>query len=401
MPTLALVHDSIGEPSGMGRVVEAMAEVALDADWSVVLIASSISPSLRGSCIFRQVPSFGRLPCLPQQLAWCTATAPIVRRTKADVVHLHSPFLMPWGDLMTCHHLAKPARDHGVREHRTGFDGALRRVQAAALTMVDDLLYRHRPSGTHLSFVSEFLRDVFVERYGTPTGGWVIPPKAPAWRPVTDDERRTARRRWACRDEIVVGFLGGVDQRKGFDHVLGLSEEGLWPLFAGPGTENVECARGRGVGFVDPDDVLEACDVVVAPARFDAAPVAVLQALARGIPVVVTPSIGWAATIDRHGAGIVWSGTSPLSEAVHRAVAIPRDAIKPLVTTLGADAFRERLLAVYDAVADTTGIRQRRSGRSSRRQGFHGGREEHVGAVDAVHDDAYPNARIEDVGGMS
>jgi glycosyltransferase involved in cell wall biosynthesis len=352
MPTLALVHDSIGEPSGMGRVVEAMAEVALEADWSVILVASAISPTLRESCTYRHVPSFEALPCLPRQLAWCTATVPVLRRTPADVIHVHSPFLMRWGDLMTCHHLAKPAKDLGVREHRRGVTGALRRVQASALTVVDDLLYRHRPSGTHLSFVSEFLRDAFVSRYGKPSGGWVIPPKAPLWRPVTDDARGRARQRWRCGDGVVVGFLGGVDHRKGFDDALGLANvPGLWPLFAGPGTGDLACTRGRGVGFVEPDDLLEACDVVVAPARFDAAPVAVLQALARGIPVVVTPSTGWARTVDRHGAGIVWNQTSSLGDAVRRAASIPQSTIRPLVEMLGADGFKDRLLSVYEAMA--------------------------------------------------
>jgi glycosyltransferase involved in cell wall biosynthesis len=337
----------------MGRVVEAIARVALDADWSVTLVASQVTDEMREACTCAHIPSFGALPCLPQQIAWCTAATRLLRRLTVDVTHVHSPFLMAWGNLMTCHHLARPAKDHGVTEYGTGLNGALRRGQRAALTIVDDLLYRHRPSGINLSFVSEFLRSTFRDRYGLPRGGWLLPPQAPAWRPVTDHVRSAARRRWGWESGLVVGFLGGVDQRKGFDHAFALSREpGLWPLFAGPGTDDLACARGRGVGFVEPDDVLEACDVVVAPALFDAAPVAVIEALARGIPVVVTPSTGWAPAIRQQGAGIVWDRTSPLSEAVRRASGIPKGVIRPLVEALGREGFRTRLLSAYEAVAE-------------------------------------------------
>ena len=356
MPTLVLVHEAVEGPSGMGRVVESMAEVALDADWSVSLIASRAPRRLTGACSFRRLPSFDAVPSLPQHLAWCTAAARVLRHMTADVIHVHSPFLMSWGNLMTCHHLAKPAKDRGVREYGTGVNGALRRVQRETVTVLDDILYRRRPTGTHLSFVSEFLKTTFGERYGSALGGWVLPPRAPAWRPVTTEERREARHRWNCGDGLVVGFLGGVDQRKGFGDAFELSREaGLFPLFAGQGTDNLTCEHGRGVGFVEPDDLLEACDVVVAPALFDAAPVAVLEPLARGIPVVVTPATGWAPTIARHGAGLVWDGTSRLSETVRLGSRVPQDAIRTLIDTLGIDGFRSRLLSAYETVAATRG----------------------------------------------
>ena len=276
----------------------------------------------------------------------------MLRHTKADVIHVHSPFLMSWGDLMTCHHLAKPAKDRGVREHGTGVNGALRRAQRATVTVLDDILYRRRPTGTHLSFVSEFLRDEFTTRYGQPRSGWVLPPPTPAWRPVTTSSDARARSRWGCDGSIVVGYLGGVDNRKGFDEALALTgQPGMFPLLAGHGTDRIRCWRGRGIGFVEPDDVLEASDVVVAPALFDAAPVAVVQALARGIPVVVTPTIGWTPAISRHGAGVVWDRRTPLVDAVRRASTIRRDSIAPLIEEFGARAFRRRLLDVYEAVA--------------------------------------------------
>ncbi len=57
------------------------------------------------------------------------------------------PFPHVVGGSTTCHHLAKPAKDRGVREYGTGVNGALRRVQRATVTVLDDIHHRRRPHG--------------------------------------------------------------------------------------------------------------------------------------------------------------------------------------------------------------------------------------------------------------
>ena len=104
------------------------------------------------------------------------------------------------------------------------------------------------------------------------------------------------------------------------------------------------------VGFVDVDAFLPACDVVVAPALFDAAPTAVTQALARGVPMVVGRASGWAAPIARAGAGVVWDGRAPLLDAVREAARAPHDACRSITETYSAARQGGRLLEVYDRV---------------------------------------------------
>jgi glycosyltransferase involved in cell wall biosynthesis len=353
-PVAALVHDHFQGPTGMGRVLERHAYFLLEEGWNVVLVGANVPDDLTKQCTVAPTPVFRRLPALPQHVAWCAAAATTLRGVTADVVHVHSPLLMRFADLMTCHFLAGPAFARGVRETRRGLEGRLRRLQAAGTKALDDKLYHRLPRRTHLSFVSEFLRDEFRARYGRPRGDWVLAPPAQPFRPVSSEARTAARRRWSCPDEgIVVGYLGGDDPRKGLEDAVALGMHGgAFVLLAGPGTSSLNLRHGRGVGFVDLDDLLEACDVVVAPALFDSAPVAVLHALSRGLPAVVTPTTGWAPAIERHGAGIVWTRSEPLLKAVQAAALVPADACRSLVADFHEDLQRQRLLEAYRSIVD-------------------------------------------------
>jgi glycosyltransferase involved in cell wall biosynthesis len=225
-------------------------------------------------------------------------------------------------------------------------------VQRGAFIALDDFFYRRRPSTTRMTFVSEFLRDQFRETYGEPYDGAVTAPPSPPWRPIQEEERAAARRRYSARGtELVVGYLGGDDQRKGVDAVRQLvGIEGIELLVGGHGAENLAWPGVTQVGFVDVDAFLPACDVVVAPALFDAAPTAVTQALARGIPVVVRRASGWAAPMTQAGAGAVWDGCSPLVEAVHTATRTPASACRSITEAFSPARQRTRLLKVYERV---------------------------------------------------
>lgn len=361
--TVAAVHDNFVGPTGMGAVAERLAHIALDDGWELTVIGSHISPALRARCEFRRVPSFPRLPALPQHLGWCALAARALRGVRCDVVHVHSPFLMPLADVMTAHFMAAPAHARGVRDIRPGLAGALRRAQDSATRRLDDRLYRRHAAGVRMSFVSEFLRDEFLRAYGAGAQRrtWVLPPVAPPWRPVGASERAAAKRRWRCSGEVVVGFLGGIDPRKGLADARALAlEPDLYPLFAGYGTEALEVPRGRGLGFVDANDMLEACDVLVAPSRFDSAPMAVLQALARGVPVVVSATNGWAPAVVRHRAGVVWDDACDLAAAVRAAASVAPVACRDMVMAMDGAQQRATLRELYGASGSAIATNGRR-----------------------------------------
>jgi glycosyltransferase involved in cell wall biosynthesis len=345
---IAIVHDNFRGPTGMGLMCERLARVVLDEGWELTIVGTAVPGHLAERADVRRVPRFDRLPALPQHLAWCALAARALRGVRADVVHVHSPFLLPFADLLTSHFMARPAYARGVRENRTGLEGALRRAQEGMTRLLDGAAYRWGRPRRHISFVSEFLREEFRTHYGEPLGGWILAPPAPAWDPVDEERRRAAKARWDCNGAIVAGYLGGSDPRKGLVHARSLlGEPGVQPLIAGPGSERIDVGGRPGLGFVDPDDFFEACDVVLGPAAFDSAPVAILMALARGVPVVVSETSGWARAVERHGAGAVWRPGEPFADAVRAAAAAPRGACREVVAEFSTGRQREVALDVY------------------------------------------------------
>jgi glycosyltransferase involved in cell wall biosynthesis len=351
-PHVALVHDNFSGPTGMGLVAERLARAVLEMDWTLTLVATRVPGWLRERSTVHSVPDAVRLPALPRHAAWCARAAGALRTISADVVHVHSPLLARRADLVTSHYMAQPAFLRGVREHRGGAEGVLRRTQDALERRLDHAAYEHLPASTHMSFVSEFLRDEFRRHYGEPRGGWILAPPAPPWRPVTAEQRAAARARFNVADGgLVVGYIGGDNPRKGLATVRPLaSAPGITLLAAGPGSERLDWPGARKLGFVDPDDLHEACDVVVAPSVFDSAPIAVLQALARRVPVVISPATGWAAAVARHGAGAVWNGDGDLAETVRAAAAAPAEACRAVVEEFSERVLDERAHEVYSHV---------------------------------------------------
>lgn len=359
-PVVALVHDSFTGPTGMGLVLERHAEWILAAGWELWLVGDNVPEALRRRSRVVRVPKPSRIPSLVEHLEWCRRVRRALRGVRADLVHGHAPLLAAATDLFTSHFISRPAHKRGIREDTPGLEGALRRMQGRASLALDDAAYRRLAPHSRISFVSEFLRDEYRSCYGEPRGGWILPPPAPAWRPPSPQARAAARRAYGTAgDTLVVGFVGGTDPRKGFRDVLPLSREpDIELLLAGPRSETVEADGRRGLGFVDMDAFLPACDVVVAPSRFDSAPVAVLQALAKGIPVVSSSTLGWAQPIERHGSGVIWDGRSPLADAVRTAATVAPEACRPLVDEFSAGRQSARLLDVYRTILDEKGIQR-------------------------------------------
>jgi glycosyltransferase involved in cell wall biosynthesis len=153
---------------------------------------------------------------------------------------------------------------------------------------------------------------------------------------------------------VAVGYLGGADQRKGLHEVLALtSEPDLHVLLAGPKSERLDIGGRRGLGFVEVGAFVSACDVIVAPTLFDPAPVAVLESLSRGVPVVTTAASGWSNAIERHGCGVIWdSATVRLADACRRAAGTPGDRCHAFTKEFASAQQREILIKAYEQVLE-------------------------------------------------
>jgi glycosyltransferase involved in cell wall biosynthesis len=353
VPTIALVHDNFAGPTGMGLVLNHHARWVLDAGWRLCIVGDTVPDELSADAHVVPARRPRGLPALPEHVEWCRRARAALRCVRADIVHVHSPLLATSADLQTAHFVSRPAFERGVRETADGLEGTLRRVQTWATRQLDDALYRRLRSRTYLSFVSEFLRDEFERHYGPPRGGWIFNPPASPWRPPGTGNRARARAAFGVPDDrLAVGYLGGADHRKGLHEVLALaSEPDLYPLIAGPGSERLTVGGRPGLGFVEVDSFLSACDVVAAPTLFDPAPVAVLQPLSRGVPVVTGTASGWAKPVERHRCGFVWrAGSVPLAEACRRAAATPAESCRAIVEELAAARQREVLLEAYERI---------------------------------------------------
>ncbi len=338
----------------MGLVLGSHARFILEAGWRLCIVGDNVPADLAAAAVrVVSVENPRGLPKLLEHLEWSRRARLALRHVTADVVHVHSPWLATSADLQTSHFVSQAAFARDIREPTTGLEGALRRAQAWATRQADDRLYRRARPRTYLSFVSEFLRREFRRHYGEPRGGWIFRPPAPGWRPPDAGERARARAALGVPDgQIAVGYLGGTDSRKGFEQVLGLqSEPDLHLLFAGPGSERVTVGGRPGMGFVDVGPFLSACDVLSAPSQFDSAPVAVLEALSRGVPVVTTSASGWAEAIERNGCGVVWGNhATRLAEACQRAAAAPAESCRALLDEFAPVRQREVLIGAYEQI---------------------------------------------------
>jgi glycosyltransferase involved in cell wall biosynthesis len=128
---------------------------------------------------------------------------------------------------------------------------------------------------------------------------------------VSPEQRRAVRLELGWPDRPHVAFVGALgDRRKGFDTLFeawhSLCRRESWDadlVAVGAGAEleawrqRVE-ARGLGervrlLGFrKDVARVLAACDAMAAPARYEAFGLGVAEALARGLPAIVSASAG-------------------------------------------------------------------------------------------------------------
>lgn len=312
-----------------------------------------------------------------------SAARQLLEEHRIDVVHCHELRTLENVQVTSLAHPAMPpivVSPHGTVPYGTGRSRAkvlwdrmlagrvLPRVaQVVALTQseaadVRDLWARYR--------VPLRSDQVAVVPNGVDAG-------ALAERPV----RAEARARWGLGSDPVVLFLGRLVERKGLALLVSAFAEVLRALpsarlvIAGPdegaGTDTMARAEGLGIrnrivptGFVTGEDRLAAfaaADVFALPAVGEGVPLVVLEAMACGVPVVISPEchladVGWA------GGGLVvprtveaWAAalTALLASAERRAVMgrLARAHVRAHYSWAGVSS---RVCSVYETVLQRT-----------------------------------------------
>jgi glycosyltransferase involved in cell wall biosynthesis len=231
-----------------------------------------------------------------------------------------------------------------------------------------------------------------VASYAAPRRVTTIPHPLDLQPEVTAAERREARQRLAlAEDELLLLYLGRIDiYGKGLDvllegyrlALLGGTARRLRLLLVGPAEPGPSVAslvapeissavEVRGPVFgAEKRSLLAAADVFVTLSRWDVMPTAVLDALAMGLPLLVSEETGYGDFVRRHQAGRV-VGIEPAAIAgavagLEVAPASQRTAIRAAAEAEFSPARLGRdFEALYESVltpAEATGPRIDRGG---------------------------------------
>jgi glycosyltransferase involved in cell wall biosynthesis len=279
-----------------------------------------------------------RLP----QICWAPGLGHAIRETisNADIVHIHSVFLWPtWVTVRTAEHFRVPyiisPRGMLVKElikHRLTL---AKRVWLA-------LVEKHNVERAAVIHATSQLEADELARFN-----WRLPRVAVIPNGVADLKLHASIEPAADIRDIIarqplVLFFGRISWKKGLDRLLhafactkhgklaivGTDDEGLMREL-----ENIAASLNiadrvsflrRTVLDTDKEHIFAAAKVFVLPSYSENFGNTVVEAMQRGIPVVVTPEVGAAELVRETGAGIVTVGDpQPLATAIDRLLCEP------------------------------------------------------------------------------
>jgi glycosyltransferase involved in cell wall biosynthesis len=325
---LVVVHNNIDQRSAIGKLAMWSTQVALEADYEVVAVAKDLDPTLRGDVDYLPL----HVPRAVFAYQWSRARG-TVRSALAgipyDLLHTFQPQLTGMADTWHVQFLTRAAEHAGSLPRGRDALSRWRRSQQRAVAAMEDRYLSRLTEHVNVLFPSHFMVDEFTRLYGHPPRHTVLPNPAPEIIPISAEDRRRTRRSLVGQfDGVVVGYLGGLDDRKGWrelaDGVAGAPDAFL--LFGGTGSERFSGDHLRGrcrtVGYVDNlTGFMAACDVLAVPSSFDPCPLVVTEAAARGVPSVTTRGVGGQDEVLKHGAGVSWDGQAASFAGVIRTVA--------------------------------------------------------------------------------
>jgi glycogen(starch) synthase len=356
-----MLFEAIDQSSAIAKVAMAGVNVALDAGFEVTVVAHQLHESLkpRVEWLYLHRPSRGFA------LQWLTARRyykkALGNRT-FDVVHAHQPQVADLSDVFQCHFLTRVAYERNCLEERRSLRARLVRAQQQVVLYAEDHFYRNWNPDTLMLFDSDLTRQEFGRLYGMPPKQDVLLYPAPPSSVPTAEECAAARRRLLGGDFAgpVVGFLGGIQERKGYRRLIeGLKgERDIMLLLGGSYTEGYQISELQGhyrsVGSVkDTDSFYAACDVLAVPSLFEPFGLVVMEAAARGVPVIATAEVGALPHLLEYDAGVFWRPSNPLAPLVRELTARRSHYVqttRAFVDALSSDRFSERLLEVYESV---------------------------------------------------
>jgi glycosyltransferase involved in cell wall biosynthesis len=360
-PTLCIIHEAISNDSAIAKVAMRDVRIALDGGWRVSVVAKRLDPSLVDRVEWLKL-------FVPRRLffvQWTTAAMFIRRALKGrrfDLIHAHQPQVANISDVFQCHFLTRVAWERRCLEQRPGLRPALVRLQQRGVLVAEDRCYRGWNPATRMIFESPLMQAEFQRLYGAPPRQRLLPPSFGPVDFVTPEQRSEARRRFLGRDwdGPVVGYLGGVQERKGYRRLITAlaAVPNAYLLMGGQYTNGFQApelqGRLKAVGLVsDTAGFYAACDVLAVPSLFEPLGLVAFEAAARGVPVVATEEVGALPLLAGYGLAWTWRADEPLAPLLRQAAAgadqVRRGALR-MERDLSAEVYGRRLLELYQEV---------------------------------------------------
>lgn len=366
-PTLCMVHEGIGNYGAIARVAMSGVRQALEAGWEVSVVAERLDESLQQQVEWLKL----YVPPKVFLVKWVVARAMITRAMGGrqwDVVHVHQPQVASLADVMQCHYLTRAAYNYDCLESGDSLHSWLTRVQELQVMRVEDGYFRRWNPRTRMLFDSALTQREFSRMYGAPPRQDVLLYPFPPARTPDAAERAEARRKLVGdRPGLVVGYLGGIQHRKGYTRLVDASRQdpGLVLMMGGQFTERFSDPslgdRLVALGLVeDIATFYAACDVFVVPSLFEPFGLVAFEAAARGVPVIATAEVGALPHLVEYGAGCAWDPGEPLGPLARR-MAADRNGRAAIAAQMDSDfcekRYGERLMRVYDDVLVEKGKR--------------------------------------------
>lgn len=274
-----------------------------------------------------KVPNKHTYSSVANSLSFAREAAQLLAGKKYDIIHSHERGYRQ--DVLTVHTFSYKS---GL--YRYSF---IRRMDQTYLSLRSPLylwLEKRQMTSPRLVAVSSLISEDIKKYYQRTEGVRVIPPGVDLnwFHPDRIAEHRAANRvrSGTAVSDLTVLFVGSEFRRKGLDQLIPAIGDKMRLLIVGRG-EHLEhyqklaanCGvseRVQFVGHVDGDirQYYSLADVVVLPSLREAFGMSILEAMACGLPVVVSPAAGVACLIEEGKSGFVAGDVSTLNSALIR-----------------------------------------------------------------------------------
>lgn len=335
---IAFVIDAVTKNSGQGQIIYALAKYLAKKRHEIHLFANSIDKDLRkiNGIMFHFIPSI-HFTYLLKNITFLIFAFKKINKDKYDILHLTGAVKLGPYDVNTCqfvHHTwAKVSRQFN---NRRGLREIYYYIYTWFNAKLEKLVYCRR-EGTIVA-VSNKIKDELAKMRINPNRLTVIYNGVDTKR-FNVFEKSTCRKRLLKEfgfklDDFIILSIGDSTRRKGLDYILDalgklrdtkikliVAGEVKRLLFAEKIRMNEIEDRIEFAGFrSDMERVYKGTDAFVFPTRYDPFGIAVFEAMASGLPVIVPkPSICGASELIRNMVnGIILKNASDTDEIANK-----------------------------------------------------------------------------------